>query len=146
MVAVLACRTGVEVPPSADFFVAAVGGITVTEPAADLAVALALASVVDGRPVPPDLVAFGELGLAGEVRTVAGADRRLAEAQRAGFHRALVPASVAEGIASSAPPGLAVHGVRTLAEALVMVHDPARTQGEPGTMPKWSTVPAAASR
>ncbi len=146
LVAVLACRTGVEVPPSADFFVAAVGGITVTEPAADLAVALALASVVDGRPVPPDLVAFGELGLAGEVRTVAGADRRLAEAQRAGFHRALVPASVAEGIASSAPPGLAVHGVRTLAEALVMVHDPARTQGEPGTMPKWSTVPAAASR
>ena len=56
-----------------EFFVAAAGGIAVSEPAVDLAVALALASVITGRPVPADLVAFGELGLAGEVRTVPGA-------------------------------------------------------------------------
>jgi DNA repair protein RadA/Sms len=133
----------VAIPPGADFFVAAVGGISVTEPAADLAVALALASVVDGRPVPPDVVAFGELGLAGEVRTVGGADRRLAEAQRAGFRRALVPVSVAR---DAAPIGLEVHGVRTLAEAVAHVHGRAGAADGPGTMPGWPTVPAAASR
>ncbi len=143
LVAVLACRTAVKIPPGADFFVAAVGGISVTEPAADLALALAMASVVDGRAIPPDVVAFGELGLAGEVRTVAGADRRLVEAQRAGFRHALVPASVAH---DAAPSGLVVHGVRTLAEALVRVHGREDARGEPGTMPRWSTVPAAASR
>ena len=73
-------------------------------------------------PSPPDVVVFGELGLAGEVRTVPGADRRLAEAHRAGFTRALVPASMA-GAPAAAPPGLIVHGVRTLAEALAPGHD-----------------------
>ena len=143
LVAVLACRTGVTIPAGADFFVAAVGGITVTEPAADLALALAMASVVDGRAISPDVVAFGELGLAGEVRTVAGADRRLAEAQRAGFRRALVPASVAH---DARPPGLEVHAVRTLAEALARVHGRADRTDATGTMPRWPTVPAAASR
>ncbi len=121
LMAVLACRTAVDVPVPAEFFVAAVGGITVSEPAADLAVALAMASVVRQRPVPADLVVFGELGLAGEVRTVPGADRRLAEAHRAGFTRALVPASTlgdAAATAAAAPAGLVLHGVRTLAEAL----------------------------
>src|SRR6202043_1624094 len=75
LLAVLACRTAVDVPAGAEVFVAAVGGISVTEPAADLAVAPALASVVTDRPLPSDIVAFGELGLAGEVRTVPGADR-----------------------------------------------------------------------
>jgi len=146
LLAVLACRTTVDVPPSAEFFVAAVGGITVAEPAADLAVALALASVVGQRPVPSELVAFGELGLAGEVRTVPGADRRLAEAHRAGFTRALVPASSLGDAAAAAPPGLVLHGVRTLAEALAVVASAAGSQTGPGTMPGWSTVPAVASR
>ncbi len=151
--AVLACRTAVEVPVPAEFFVAAVGGISVTEPAADLAVALAMASVVRRRPVPADLVVFGELGLAGEVRTVPGVDRRLAEAHRAGFTRALVPASAVEGIAAAAAAaasGMVVHGVRTLAEALDRADSvPAAEAGSKtaaGTMPGWSTVPAAANR
>jgi DNA repair protein RadA/Sms len=92
--------------------------------------------VVRQRPVPPELVAFGELGLAGEVRTVPGADRRLAEAHRAGFTRAVVPASTLGDAAVVTPRGMEVHGVRTLAEALALT----------GTMPGWSTVPAAASR
>jgi len=149
LLAVLSCRTGVVVPVPAEFFVAAVGGITITEPAADLALALALASVVRQRPVPADLVAFGELGLAGEVRTVPGADRRLAEARRAGFTRALVPAStlgVATAAAVAAPAGMEVHGVRTLAEALAVAGAEAVAETGPGTMPGWSTVPAAASR
>ncbi len=146
LLAVLACRTTVDVPLSAEFFVAAVGGITVAEPAADLAVALALASVVCQRPVPSELVAFGELGLAGEVRTVPGVDRRLAEAHRAGFTRALVPASALGDATATAPPGLVLHGVRTLAEALAVVASAVGPQTAPGTMPGWSTVPAVASR
>jgi len=157
LLAVLSCRTAIEVPPGAQLFVAAVGGITVSEPAADLGMALAMASVVTGRSLPADLVAFGELGLAGEVRTVPGADRRLVEAHRAGFARALVPTSST----CAAPEGMAVRGVRTLAEALAVVGaDAAATRcaaagglseeqdgrrGEPGTMPGWPTVAAAAS-
>ena len=141
LLAVLACRTAVEVASASQVFVAAAGGISVTEPAADLALALAMASVISNRPIPSDVVAFGELGLAGEVRTVPGADRRLAEAQRAGFTRALVPLSSA----SAAPGGLAVHGVRTLAEALSAVGCPAGGDGGPGTMPGWPTAPPAAS-
>jgi len=143
LLAVLACRSAVAVPASAQLFAAAVGGITVTEPAADLAVALAMASVISDVPVPPDVVVFGELGLAGEVRTVPGADRRLAEASRAGFGWALVPAAAA---GAPAPPGLAVRGVRTLAEALAVVWSQAGSGGGTGTMPGWPTVPVAASR
>jgi DNA repair protein RadA/Sms len=144
--ALLACRSEVPVPVSSEFFVAAVGGITVTEPAADLAVAVAMASVVNGTPVPPDLVAFGELGLAGELRTVPEADRRLAEARRGGFTRALVPASIAEDASAVCPPDMAVHGVRTLAEALVTAFGPAGAPTTAGTMPEWSTVQAVVSR
>jgi DNA repair protein RadA/Sms len=144
--ALLACRSQIAIPASSEFFVAAVGGISVTEPAADLAIALAMASVVQSTAVPPDLVAFGELGLAGEVRTVPGAERRLGEARRGGFVRALVPASIADDVAAAAPPHMAVHGVRTLAEALVTAFGPAATPTAAGTMPEWSTVPAAASR
>ncbi len=144
--AVLSCRSGIDAPASFEFFVAAVGGISVTEPAADLAIALAMASVVKGTPVPPDLVAFGELGLAGELRTVPEADRRLAEARRGGFARALVPASIADDAATVRSPQMAVQGVRTLAEALVTAFGPAGTQTAAGTMPEWSTLPAEASR
>src|SRR5580704_6712934 len=100
LLAVLSRRTDVVVG-GAEVFVAAVGGISITEPAVDLAVALAVASAAQGRVVPPDLVVFGELGLAGEVRLVPGAERRLAEAARAGFTRALVPPSIP---ADAVPP------------------------------------------
>ncbi len=141
LLAVLACRTAVEVPSASQVFVAASGGISVTEPAADLALALAMASVIGNRPVPSDMVAFGELGLAGEVRTVPGADRRLAEARRTGFTRALVPLSSA----NVAPEGMVVHGVRTLAEALAVFSCPEALRTGPGTMPGWPTVLPAAS-
>jgi len=143
--ALLACRGEVDISVSSEFFVAAVGGISVTEPAADLAIALAMASVVNGTAVPPDLCAFGELGLAGELRAVPGADRRLAEARRCGFVRALVPGSIADD-ATVSSPHMEVHGVRTLAEALVTAFGPAGKPTAADTMPGWSTVPAAASR
>jgi hypothetical protein len=58
----------------------------------------------------------------------------------------LVPASTADGAAAVRPADIAVHGVRTLAEALVMAFGPAGTATAEGTMPEWSTLPAAASR
>ena len=74
-----------------DVFAATVGGVTLSEPASDLAVALAVASAAHDRPLPAALVAVGEVGLAGEVRRVGGVGRRLAEAARLGFCYAIVP-------------------------------------------------------
>ena len=76
-----------------DVYVMAVGGAKVTEPGADLAIALAVASSLTDSELPTDLVACGEIGLGGELRSVGGFDRRLAEAARLGFRRALVPRS-----------------------------------------------------
>ena len=75
-----------------DVYAATVGGVRLTEPSVDLAVALALASAVSDLALPADLVAIGEVGLAGEIRRVTGVGRRLAEAERMGFRRAIVPA------------------------------------------------------
>lgn len=76
-----------------DVFVAAAGGATTNEPAADLAIALAIASAAEGIPLPTDAVAIGELGLAGELRAVPSLDRRLNEAARLGLGCAFVPRS-----------------------------------------------------
>jgi DNA repair protein RadA/Sms len=78
---------------SLDVFVSTVGGIRVTEPAADLAVALAVASAISGVPITKQVVAFGEIGLSGEIRQSPGAPRRLSEAERLGFARAFAPHS-----------------------------------------------------
>jgi len=91
LVAVLDKRAGVPVG-DCDVYVSVTGGARACEPAADLAVCLALASSVWEKPVGPDMVAIGEVGLGGEVRRVSGMAKRLAEAGRLGFHRALVPA------------------------------------------------------
>jgi hypothetical protein len=74
-----------------DVYVSAVGGVRISEPGADLAVCMALASAQTGKPVGDDVVVLGEVGLGGEVRQVAHTPRRLAEAARLGFARALVP-------------------------------------------------------
>lgn len=74
-----------------DVFVSTVGGIRVAEPASDVAVALSLVSAVTGLPIPESLVAFGEIGLGGEIRQVPAVLRRLSEATRLGFDRAVAP-------------------------------------------------------
>jgi DNA repair protein RadA/Sms len=74
-----------------DVFVNAVGGVKIVEPAADLAVLMAVVSSLKNRPLPPRLVAFGEVGLAGEVRPVQRGQERLREAAKLGFTHALVP-------------------------------------------------------
>ncbi len=92
VLAVLERRVGLPLA-RLDVFSLAVGGVRLHEPGADLALALAVASALSGQPVPPDLVACGEIGLGGELRQVAHTPRRLAEAARMGFKRAMVPFS-----------------------------------------------------
>jgi DNA repair protein RadA/Sms len=99
-----------------DVYVSAVGGVRIVEPAADLALTLALASSATDTVIPPELVACGEIGLAGEIRQVAHLGRRLAEAARLGFTRALVPRTTPDG-----PPGLQLLRVATVADALAAV-------------------------
>lgn len=96
-----------------DVFASVAGGIKVTEPAADLAMALAIASASSGRPLPSRLAAVGEVGLAGEVRQVTNLRRRLEECARLGFDQVVVPASSPDG-----PPGVELVRVDTVTEAV----------------------------
>ncbi len=74
-----------------DIYINVVGGLQMSEPAADLAVAVSLVSAVTDKPVPPELIAFGEIGLGGEVRAVTNVVTRVVEAQRLGFTQCMVP-------------------------------------------------------
>ncbi|MBR5870182.1 MAG: DNA repair protein RadA, partial [Clostridia bacterium] len=74
-----------------DAYINVIGGLRLEEPAADLSVALALISSLKDKVLPDDLVAIGELGLAGEVRAVGGIEQRVRECARLGFHRIVVP-------------------------------------------------------
>lgn len=112
VLAVLDKRVGASFH-EADVHTVVAGGVKVTEPGADLALALALASARSGRPLPDTLVACGEIGLGGELRQVHQTARRLAEAARLGFRQAIVPAS-----APGSAPGLEVLRAATLAEAI----------------------------
>ena len=96
-----------------DVFSATVGGVRVTEPAADLALALAVASAARDAPIPPATVVLGEVGLSGEVRRVGAVGRRLAEAARLGFTAALVPPDP-----GPLPDGMRVTEVADLGAAL----------------------------
>ncbi|MGC9668169.1 DNA repair protein RadA [Planosporangium sp. 12N6] len=101
-----------------EVFAATVGGVRVIEPAADLAVALAVASAATDLPMAPDLVALGEVGLTGEVRRVGAVPRRLAEAARLGFRFALVPPGCGPAATGSVPEGMKVLEVGDVRAAL----------------------------
>ncbi|MTE20407.1 DNA repair protein RadA [Streptomyces sp. TRM43335] len=122
MLAVLEQRGRISALGKRDVYTATVGGVRLSEPAADLAMALALASAASDTPLPKNLVAIGEVGLAGEVRRVTGVQRRLAEAARLGFTHALVPADPGK-----IPEGMRVLEVADVGEALrVLPTRPAR--------------------
>jgi DNA repair protein RadA/Sms len=91
VLAVLEARCGVQIGPN-DVYLNVAGGLRITEPAADLAVAAALISSLSGVPVPSDMVIFGEIGLSGEIRNVGQPDKRLKEAAKLGFRHAVIPA------------------------------------------------------
>jgi DNA repair protein RadA/Sms len=113
VLAVLERRAGVPLGRQ-DVYVATVGGVRVTDPATDLALALSVAGAAGDLALRPGLVAVGEVGLAGELRPVSGIDRRLAEAARLGFTHALVP----RGADAVAPDGMAVLEADDLRTAL----------------------------
>lgn len=99
-----------------DIFTATVGGMRLTEPAVDLAVALAVASAATDLPLPHDLVVVGEVGLSGELRRVSGVGRRLSEAARLGYTKALVPPD-----AGPLPPETRALVAQDLLEALQLL-------------------------
>jgi DNA repair protein RadA/Sms len=113
--AVLGARVGMDTG-GFDVYASTVGGSRAHEPAVDLAVALALVSARQGEPLDDGLVAVGEIGLSGELRPVTGTSRRLAEARRLGFRRAVVPAR--SDLAGTAPEGLDVVTVTDLRSAV----------------------------
>lgn len=103
-----------------DVFVNAVGGVRITEPAADLAVLMAVVSSLKDKPLPKKLVVFGEVGLAGEVRPVQRGQERLKEAAKLGFTHALIPHANAP---RQAIAGLKVIAVRRIEDAVVHFRD-----------------------
>lgn len=113
LIAVLTKRVGIPLF-NQDIYVNIVGGLRISEPAADLAVALAIVSSYRNQAVDPDLVLIGEIGLSGELRSVSQLDRRLIEATRLGFCRALIP----QAPSGSTLDGLDTRILRSLAAAV----------------------------
>ncbi len=102
-----------------DVFLNAVGGVKINEPAADLAIILAMLSSFRNRPLPEKMVAFGEIGLSGEVRPVSRGQERLREAEKLGFKRAIIPKANMPRQANEFP-GLQIFGVSSLQEAVAL--------------------------
>ena len=117
LVAVLSKRVGLRLFDQ-DVFVNVIGGMRISEPAADLALALATASSLQNLPLPADLVAVGEVGLSGELRAVGHLLRRLNEAAKLGFKRCIVPATHRQ--IGQVPVGIEVLPARSLADALAL--------------------------
>ena len=111
-------RHGGVATAGCDVFANIVGGVRVTETGADLAIVLAVLSSLRDRPLPTDLVAFGEIGLAGEIRPVPGGPERLREAAKHGFRRALVPRG---NVPKPVPEDIEITAVARLSEALAAV-------------------------
>jgi DNA repair protein RadA/Sms len=121
MLAVLHRHAGIAALDQ-DVFVNAVGGVRISEPAADLAVMLAIQSSLRGRALPRGFIAFGEVGLAGEVRPAPRGQERLREAAKLGFATAIVPkANVPRGAGAKAFEGLTIHPVERIEEAIDLV-------------------------
>ena len=109
-----------------DIYLSTVGGMRLTDPSSDLAVALAIASAYADLPLPTTAVAIGEVGLAGDLRRVSGMERRLTEAARLGFSCAVVPPGV-----QTVPAGLRAVAADNITSALRVLKDIADNSGRP---------------
>jgi DNA repair protein RadA/Sms len=119
VLAVLESRCGLSLG-NRDIYLNVAGGLRITEPAADLAAAAALASSALDQPLPQDCVVFGEISLSGDVRAVGRTDSRLKEAAKLGFGRALAPNSAKDAGGDGA---VAVAGATRLADAVRRIGD-----------------------
>ena len=115
LLAVLEKRVGIRLYDS-DVYINVAGGMTLTETAADLALCAAVASSKHNKSVPQGWAVMGEVGLAGELRSISHIERRLAECARLGFHTAIVPKQSMKG--ARVPDGMTVHAAETVTEAL----------------------------
>ena len=104
-----------------DVFVNAVGGVRISEPAADLAVLMAITSSLRGKPLPKGFLAFGEVGLAGEIRPAPRGQERLKEAAKLGFSVAIVPKANAPKKPGKELEGLTIYPVERVEQAMELV-------------------------
>lgn len=114
LLAILSRHSGISTH-SLDVFLNVVGGLQIMEPAADLAIILAILSSLRNKPLPAELIAFGELGLSGEIRPVPGGQERLKEAAKHGFKIAMVPKA---NVSKESMDGMKIQPVQTLKEAI----------------------------
>lgn len=120
LLAVLEKRGGLKVS-QCDAYLNIIGGLTLDEPAADLAAVVAIASSYLDKPVSSEMAAMGEVGLSGEIRSISHLEQRLSEVQRLGFTKCIVPAHRAKEL--KALPHLELLPVQTIAQALqILVH------------------------
>ncbi len=119
LLAVLEKRIGLNLS-NLDAYVNIVGGMRLDEPAADLAVALSIVSGLKDLPIDENTIAFGEIGLSGEIRSVPRVNSRIGEAARLGFTKCILPKSSLKQI-TSCPPDLELCGVRSLKEAINLI-------------------------
>ncbi len=117
LLAVLEKRAGIRLY-NQDVYVNVAGGMSLTEPAADLALCLAVASSMSDKPLPMNLAAMGEVGLAGEVRAIPQIERRLMECRRLGFTQVICP----KDRGGQVPEGMTLHPVETLSQAIATIH------------------------
>ena len=103
-----------------DAYVNIVGGMRLDEPAADLAIALSIVSAIKDNPIDENTIAFGEIGLSGEIRSVTRIASRIAEASRLGFTRCILPKTALKQL-STCPANLELCGVRSLKEAIDLI-------------------------
>lgn len=120
LVAVLEKRAGYYMG-NLDLFINVAGGMRVDDPSADLAVMLAIVSNLIDKPVPPDLLALGEIGLAGEVRMVSLLEQRLSEGYRLGFRQFLVPRPALRTLNAAAFPEAKIIGVSNISQAVAVI-------------------------
>ena len=118
LLAVLEKRAGMRLFDK-DVYLNVAGGLSLSEPAADLPLCAAVVSSLTDTPLPADTVIFGEVGLSGEVRAVSHASRRVAEAARLGFTRCVLPRENLRGLPETA--GMTLLGVQTVSQAMAML-------------------------
>ncbi|MCH7737831.1 MAG: DNA repair protein RadA [Chloroflexi bacterium] len=129
LTAVASRRAGLELSGQ-DIIVNVAGGFKISEPAADLALVLAMASSLYNCPLDPEIFVFGEVGLSAEVRAVSQAQRRVTEAARLGLKKCILPESNLEGL--TIPQGMKAVGVRTLRQAVNAVLSRDRSKNQDG--------------
>ena len=118
LMAVLEKRVGLQLS-DCDAYVNVTGGLKLNEPALDLGIVMAVVSSFKNRPIASDLMAFGEVGLSGEVRAVTGASQRVAEAKRLGFKTVIIPKSCLKGLDKF--DGIKIIGVESVSDVVDLI-------------------------